>query len=168
MTFLDLVLSEQAGNLARVIGTPIIVIQFFIFIKETERKIKFDRNKSTLDYLQQVNESHNKLRRWLLSFEGDLGKVDDLRDEDRANVVSYLRIMERLSVGVKYGVYGYPIVNDLISTSSRENYVRLKKYIYAVQHDGPNANKNRWIEFEALCIRLEKSSRKSIIGKSPT
>jgi hypothetical protein len=149
------------GDAAKVIATLIAAYQIYLLIKETRRKTNFERNKATLDYMTSVNESYKSLRGWLFNSAPDLSNISDISSDDREKIIAYLRITERLSLGIQEGVYSLPLVKRMMSTTFRRAYKKLEPYILSIRNvpneiDG-TTNKQMWCESEWLYLNMSGS-----------
>lgn len=148
------ILISAFGDFAKVVAAMIAAYQIFLLMKETRRKTDFDKRKATLDYITGVNERYSAMRVLLASYGGELPNTSRISQVDREVIISYLRIMERLSLGIQKNVYDQGLVEKMISTSFRRTFNKLKPYIDEVRvsdaKDDGTTNKKMWCETQWL------------------
>jgi len=151
----------QAGDVIQIITTIIVAYEIYRVARETKIQREQSSKLETLNVLATYHEDVRSFIEWnrLVENKERLETPESLVPEDRNIITRYLTVCERLSVGVRQGVYSFEIVKSAISKSLRINYVKLTPYIQS-RRELVKSDKV-YEQFEWLCFELEKNSLES-------
>lgn len=154
-------LDLKIGDMIQLIATIIVAYEVYRVARETKKQREQSAKLETLNALANYHEDVRSFIEW--SRCGDnkarLTTPEKIELEDREIITRYLTACERLSVGVRHGIYNFDVISRVISKSLRSNYVKLNPYIASRRKI---AKSDRVYEqFEWLCFELERTSEDS-------
>ena len=166
---IDKLTLDHFNSAIQTIAVIFIGIQLLFIFLETRKKYNFEKNLNTLNILSSYYDNFMEAYQLLRTKKSSkaLKNLDEMDAEMERKIREYLRLCERIAVGVKHGVYSAEIISDLQSKSLRRNFVKLKPFINLVRTKSGNTNRV-WDVFEWLCYELERRAPEKIIPKDWT
>lgn len=151
-------MSQDAANLATVIGVYLIVPQIFlalvVFLVQNAR----DRKKSTLDYYESwhkdLKESKSRFReKFGESLEDD--RLESIYQDTaiRKELHRIFNSYDRFATGANLGIYCLKTINRLCGLRIIENYETLESYLKFYER---KKKREAWGDFKMLYQKIHK------------
>jgi len=136
------------------------------FLADHERRKK----QATIEFTHGILELRNPLWLQIKAVFGDaVINVDDSRYKDneelKETINQYLRLMERVAVGINTGVYDLHVYTRIIGSGTVRTYKKLLPII-EYEREAPPRNPNLYIEYENLVKDIETEQMR--IRPTPT
>lgn len=146
----------------QIFGFALVAAELFFLIAEARKTRDANRKMATLDYLTAHFDTYNTFRSWLDGFpEARLSDPGQFTSEERDRISSYLRMMERMSVGIGQGMFSFDYVSNVANKNIRRNFVALKPYIDALREE--RQSQKIYDAFEWLSFELERYSDERVL-----
>ncbi len=149
----------EIANIIALIAAGLILIQlvlmFITYRADNERK----RKQSTIEYINNIRGIYKPIRKHLDDLFPGNNRVINLKEIDndlKSDIRELLSTVEHLAVGLNTGVYDFDIFFRMSGSYFLRIFKKLNPYI-------SNAQKNQataYIEFEAICKRIEFEKEK--------
>ena len=143
-----------SGITILLILTQLIII-YFAYKADNERK----RKQSTIEYINNIRGIYKPIRKNLdIKFPG-VDRVVNLEEIDgklTLEIIELLSTVEHLSVGLNTNVYDFEIFFRMSGSYFLDIFKKLNPYILSAQKNRPTS----YIEFEAICKRIEQAKEK--------
>ena len=149
-----IVYTSFCANVFIIVGGIIAIVQLFEHRKDEKEELDRRRKERTILYIETILPVVSNTVSSITTVIGDKSLVDEskLKPKIRNALKSFLRSMERLSVGINTGIYDIEVVNRIIGTGILKTWYR---YSVIVQHKRESQDNPRlYVEYEELAQRI--------------
>lgn len=140
-----------------IIGGLIAIIQLWLYRIDKKNEMKRHKRESTIMYLGEVMPRLSQMDTEIIGVfsTGESIETSDerLTNEMKSSIRDFLKVMERLSVGLNMEVFDIEVVRRLIGTGIITTWNRLEKIIQKKRIDLNNPK--LYIEFEQVVKKLK-------------
>ena len=153
---------ETILNIAQLLGITFVAVELLMIAGEARKYRAREKLQSTLDYLVTCVDQHTYFDQWIKELNQErINQPEMLAPDEYKTIRSYLVTVERLSVGVKKGLFDFDYILNSNSKSLRRNFIAVKPYIDKSRID--RGSTRVWESYEWLCHELEGASPENII-----
>ena len=135
---------QTISTWAVIIGVPIALLQLWQGNRLANKDYLRRRKEISIDKITNLENSSEEI-----SYETYCNNPEI--DE---SVTQYLRLMERISVGLNNDVYDFYIFRKICGRRILEYWDRFKEIVFQLRKD--SGNKNLYIEYEAVAKRIRE------------